>query len=80
MAEAVYLLNNPVNLNFTGGITPMGVYNAGTTYTTGQSVSYSDGNSYVAIQDTTGNLPTNTTYWQLLASKGNTGCVIGHDF
>ena len=75
MAEAVYLLNNPVNLNFTGGITPMGVYNAGTTYTTGQSVSYSDGNSYVAIQDTTGNLPTNTTYWQLLASKGNTGAT-----
>jgi hypothetical protein len=60
-------------LTFTGGITPRGAYNAGTAYTTGQSVSYTDGCSYVAIQNTTGNAPTNTTYWQKLADKGADG-------
>lgn len=73
--ELVYNLNNPVQLNFTGGITPKGAYSAGTTYATGESVSYTDGSSYVAIQETTGNVPTNTTYWQLLASIGATGAA-----
>lgn len=68
----VKLLNNPVQLVFTGGITPTGAYDNGNAYATGESVSY-NGSSYVAIQATTGNLPTNTTYWQLLASIGNTG-------
>jgi len=67
----------PIALNFTGGITPKGAYNAGTAYATGDSVYYTDGSSYVAIQATTGNLPTNTTYWQILASKGDTGAVGG---
>lgn len=71
----VYLLNNPVTLTFTGGITPKGAYDNATLYDTGQSVSYTNGNSYVAIQPTQGNLPTDTTYWQLLASKGTTGAT-----
>jgi hypothetical protein len=61
----VKLLDTPVIINF-GNIVPMGAYNPATTYTVGNSVSYL-GNSYIAIQTTTGNLPTNTTYWQLLA-------------
>ena len=65
---------SPVELVFTGGVTPEGAYVAGTTYTTGDSVSYL-GSSYVAIQETTGNLPTDTTYWQILAEKGDDGEV-----
>ena len=73
--EIVKLIDNPVHLNFTGGITPKGVYAADVTYNTGESVSYL-GSSYVAIQETTGNLPTDTTYWQLLSLKGN-GAITG---
>ena len=65
---------SPVQLLFSGGVTPQGAYNSGTTYATGDSVSY-NGASYVAIQATTGNLPTNTTYWQILAEKGDDGGV-----
>lgn len=32
-----------------------------------------NGSTYIALQTTIGNLPTNTTYWQLLASKGEAG-------
>lgn len=56
----------------TGGLVPRGAYDAGTAYAEGDSVSYL-GASYVALGATTGNLPTNTTYWQLLAAKGATG-------
>lgn len=51
-----------------------GIYNAGTAYAADDSVSY-NGSSYVCILASTGNLPTNTTYWQLLAEKGNTGAT-----
>lgn len=42
-----------------------GVYSGGTAYLQGAEVSY-DGNYYLAIANTTGNLPTNATFWQLL--------------
>jgi hypothetical protein len=64
--QIVKLLDTPVQLNF-GNIVPMGVYNSATTYSVGNSVSYGT-DSYIAIQTTTGNLPTNTAYWQLLAA------------
>ena len=67
-----FVSKSPVELLFSGGVTPQGAYNSGTTYATGDSVSYL-GASYVAIQATTGNLPTDTTYWQILAEKGATG-------
>lgn len=59
-------LLNPIQVNTS--IHPTGVYSASTTYGVGDSVSYGN-SSYVAIQATTGNAPTNTTYWQLLASS-----------
>lgn len=43
----------------------LGAYAAGTAYVQGDGVSY-NGANYIALQDTTGNLPTNTTYWQTL--------------
>jgi hypothetical protein len=70
--KIVKLLGNPVILEFTGGINATGAYNGATAYSTGDSVSYL-GSSYVAVQATTGNLPTDITYWQLLASKSDTG-------
>ena len=51
---------------------PKGEYNPSTAYKALNIVSQ-NGSSYVAIQDTQGNPPTNTTYWQLLAAKGTQG-------
>ena len=49
-----------------------GTYSGATAYTVGDFVTYL-GSSYACIVNTTGNLPTNTTYWALLAQKGDTG-------
>ena len=51
---------------------PKGEYNPSTAYKALNIVSQ-NGNSYVAIQDTQGNPPTNTAYWQLLAQRGEQG-------
>lgn len=49
-----------------------GNYNRATTYDTLDIVFYL-GSSYISKQDGTSNkLPTNTTYWQMLAAKGDT--------
>jgi|GEM_PF-3379804 len=53
-------------------LTPVGEYDAGIIYIVGQAVSY-EGRAYAPIQPTQGNLPTNTTYWMLLADKGADG-------
>ena len=50
---------------------PKGDYSPTEPYTLLDVVSY-QGASYVAKGSTTGNLPTDTTYWQLLASGGDT--------
>jgi chitodextrinase len=55
-----------INMTVASGVTPRGEYDAEYAYVTGDSCSY-EGSSYIAIQNTTGNLPTDTTYWQLLA-------------
>jgi hypothetical protein len=54
------------------GYTWRGAYAGGTTYSAYDTVSYS-GSSYVCILGSTGNLPTNGTYFALAASKGDTG-------
>ena len=51
-----------------------GTYSASTAYSPMDWVTY-QGSSYVCKQASTGNLPTNTTYWQLLAEKGEAGEV-----
>lgn len=51
---------------------PKGDYDATATYTMLDVVSY-QGKSFVAKQTTTGNAPTNTTYWQLMVdAQGHT--------
>lgn len=62
-------LLDPISISL--NIRPTGAYNASTTYGIGDSVSYNN-SSYVCILPTTGNLPTDTTYWQLLASASTT--------
>lgn len=64
-------LLDPITLNLEGP-SFTGEYSNVTAYTTGESVSY-NGSSYVALVNTTGNIPTNTAYWQVLAEKGDTG-------
>ena len=49
-----------------------GTYNAGTAYAVDDVVSY-NGSSYVCILASTGNLPTNTTYWNVMSQAGTNG-------
>lgn len=60
------------------GMVLKGEYNGSTEYQKLDVVTY-NGESYSAKNNTTGNLPTNTTYWQLLAEKGYTP-VKGTDY
>jgi hypothetical protein len=48
-----------------------GAYNAGTAYVPGNFVSFTDGNFYVCISNTTGNAPspTGSSFWTLLGSS-----------
>ena len=49
-----------------------GTYAGGTAYTIDDVVSY-NGSSYICIQASTGNLPTNATYWEQMSVKGTDG-------
>lgn len=79
----VVQLLNPIQINV--NINPRGVYDNTATYAIGDTVSYGNA-SYICVVATTGNIPTNTTYWQLLASsntnklsttaRNNTGSTI----
>jgi hypothetical protein len=55
-------------------ITFQGAYGAGTTYYPNDIVTYLS-ETYICILQSTGNVPTNTTYWSLLAAKGTDGAV-----
>jgi len=67
-----YIPQDPTIINIESMIHPMGAYSGATTYNIGDSVEY-NGGSYLALVSTTGNLPTDTAYWQVLAEKGDTG-------
>ena len=56
---------------------PKGDYDPNTTYEMLDIVSY-NGSSYIAKGTTTGNLPTNTTYWQLSAYGGQASNIAGN--
>jgi len=55
-------------------ITFQGAYAGGTTYYPNDIVTYSS-ETYICILQSVGNLPTNATYWSLLAAKGTDGAV-----
>lgn len=52
----------------------LGEYNGATEYFENDAVSYG-GSSYLCTATTTGNLPTNVTYWTVIAEKGETGAA-----
>ena len=54
----------------------MGAYNNATVYAT-NDVTYYNGSSYVAIANTTGNIPTDTSKWEKMSSAGAEGGAIG---
>ena len=56
---------------------PKGAYDPSTTYEMLDIVSY-NGSSYIAKDTTTGNLPTDTTYWQLSAYGGQAANIAGN--
>ncbi len=56
------------------GLTWRAAYDAATAYAINDAVSYS-GSAYIAVAATTGNDPTNATYWSVLASKGDAGAA-----
>lgn len=62
--KLVKLLGDPIQITL--NIIPRGVYNPSIQYNLGDSVSYGN-SSYVALAPTLGNIPTNTSFWQLLA-------------
>ena len=69
--QIVKLLDSMVQLNI--NVKPRGVYNSSTVYSIGDSVSYTDGSSYICINSSIGNSPLDTSYWQVLALVGATG-------
>ena len=56
---------------------PKGDYNPATTYELLDLVTYQN-SSYIAKGTTTGNLPTDSTYWQLSAFGGNIANLTGN--
>lgn len=66
------VFNTPQGPQGEVGMTWQGTYSGGTTYAVDDAVSY-NGSSYICILASTGNLPTDDTYWELLADKGDTG-------
>lgn len=58
-------------------IIPKGTYDASVTYTKLDAVYYS-GSTYICKAQTTGNAPTNTTYWQLMAQGTQSAQIAGN--
>lgn len=56
------------------GMTWQGAWNSGTSYAIDDVVS-NNGSAYIAIAANTNQAPPNATYWNLLASKGDTGAT-----
>jgi len=61
--QIVKLTDPPINVNV--NVNPMGAYSNSTTYSVGDVVTY-NGLSYICKQTSTGNSPTDTSYWQLI--------------
>lgn len=67
MSLQLVKLINPIQVTIAGTFNPLGAYNAGTDYAPGDMVDY-EGSSYIMYSDAAaGTVPTNTTYWGLVA-------------
>lgn len=68
-------LIDPIQMHIDGTFNPLGAYNAATDYAVGDMVDY-QGSSYIMYTNAAaGTVPTNTSYWGLVASKGDTGAT-----
>jgi hypothetical protein len=70
-------LLNPIQMYIDGTFTPKGAYDNAVTYVVGDMVDY-QGSSYILYNVSgysAGTLPTNTTYWGVVAEKGATGAT-----
>lgn len=65
--QLVKLIDSPVNVNT--NLNPQGEWSNSTSYVVADVVSY-QGSSYICRADNNNQLPTNTTYWQVLAEAG----------
>lgn len=65
--QLVKLIDSPVNVNT--NLNPLGEWSNSTSYVVADVVSY-QGSSYICRADNNNQLPTNTTYWQVLAEAG----------
>lgn len=70
----ISIITNTQGPAWSMGIIWQGAYNGATAYVVDDAVSY-NGSSYICILNSTGNLPTNGTYWEIIASKGDTGAT-----
>ena len=75
MPVQIVKLLDPIQMSINGTFNPMGAYNAATDYAVGDQVDY-NGSSYIMYNNAAaGTVPTNTSYWGLVASKGDTGAT-----
>lgn len=66
-------LLDPIQMTISGTFNPLGAYDNATNYAVGDQVDY-QGSSYIMYNDAAaGTLPTDTSHWGLIASKGNPG-------
>lgn len=75
MSETLKLVRliNPIQVTVNGTFTPRGAYSNSTDYAVGDMISY-NGSSYIMYSDApAGTLPTDTTYWGVVAIKGDSG-------
>lgn len=71
LRDGIYDLYDRVNKSSANLFNPKGDWNAITTYSVGDLVTYL-GSSYLAIVSNTGSVPPSSN-WQLIASKGDKG-------
>jgi hypothetical protein len=72
--EATRQSNETARQTAISNVIHRGPYNSSTSYAVNNSVSY-NGSTYRCIQASTGNLPTNPTYWTLEAAAGSVASV-----
>lgn len=68
-------LIDPIQMTIAGTFNPLGAYDNGTDYAVGDMVDY-NGSSYIMYNNgPAATLPTDTSYWGLVAAKGSTGAT-----
>ena len=72
--QAIYQASETADATVVYGLSWLGAWDASTAYVVDDAVSYS-GSSYICTEAHTNHVPPNTSYWDVLASKGDTGAT-----